>query len=283
MSTQTLERSGTHENWTFVVIALATALVIVAFACAFVILPHFQRNRETASIKQAVEHALGFHAHEQLMTTQPSLRVPSYIVWNEETIRAASSGDAKRGEFIAINCTACHGEKGMTEQTWIPNLAGVDRLVLYKQLEDFRSGTRLSGPMSAIAQSLTPQQWADVAAYFSALPGLPETTAEMIPQSGRSLHEEDSTKRLIFAGDPKRGIPGCATCHGPAGYRLSAPALSRQNADYICQQLQNFSQGTRANDIYMPMRTIARLLEPEEMHALAAAYSVGVPGPEQGR
>jgi hypothetical protein len=42
----------------------------------------------------------------------------------------------------------------------IPSLAGLDRLVLYKQLDDFRSGTRLSGPMSAIAQSLKPQQYA---------------------------------------------------------------------------------------------------------------------------
>ena len=163
----------------------------------------------------------------------------------------------------------------MTQQTWIPNLAGVDRLVLYKQLADFRSGKRLSGPMSAIAQSLTPQQSADVAAYFSSLSGLPETGGERMPEPGRSYRGADATKRLIFAGDPTRGIAGCATCHGPAGYRIGAPALFRQNEAYIEQQLQNFAQGVRTNDMNLPMRTIARLLKSDEMHAVAVAYSNG--------
>jgi cytochrome c553 len=165
----------------------------------------------------------------------------------------------------------------MTTQRWIPNLAGLDRLVMYKQLADFRSGTRLSGPMSAIAQSLTPRQSADVAAYFASLPGLPQTGGERIPESGRSYRTQDVTKRLIFAGDPRRGIPGCSTCHGPAGYRMGAPALSHQNQAYIEQQLQNFAQGVRANDMHMPMRTIGSSLKPEEIHALAVAYSSGTP------
>jgi cytochrome c553 len=236
-------------------------------------MPRFQRGHAISSTREAVGNALGFHSHEKLVSSQPPVRIPTYVVWNELTIHEALNGDIKRGEFVAINCTGCHGERGMTEQTWIPNLAGIGRLVLYKQLEDFRSGTRLSGPMSAIAQALTPQQTADVAAYFSSLLGLPETSGERMPKSGRSYHTENATKRLIFAGDPKRGIAGCATCHGPGGYRLGAPALSRQNGDYIEQQLQNFAQGVRANDMHMPMRTIAQLLKADEVHSLAMAYS----------
>ena len=33
-----------------------------------------------------------------------------------------------------------------------------------------------------------------------------------------------SGERLIYAGDPKRGIAACASCHGPGGY----PALPRR-------------------------------------------------------
>lgn len=266
-----------NDNWTLVVVAILTAIVVMAFGFGFVILPRFQRGHGTHSTRAAIDNALGFHAHEKLMSTQPPLRVPTRIAWNEATIREALSGDVRRGEFVAINCTACHGEKGMTEQTWIPNLAGMDRLVLYKQLEDFRSGTRLSGPMSAIAESLTRQQSADVAAYFSSLPGLPDSGGERTPESGRTYHTKDATQRLIFAGDPGRGIAGCATCHGPAGYRIGAPALSRQNGAYIEQQLQNFAEGVRANDMHMPMRTIAGLLKPDERRALAVAYSNGIP------
>lgn len=79
----------------------------------------------------------------------------------------------------------------------------------------------------------------------------------------------------LIAGDPKRGIAGCATCHGPGGYRLGAPTLARQNAEYIEQQLQNFAQAVRRNDMNMPMRTIAPLIKPDEIHALALAYANG--------
>lgn len=263
-----------RDTLAFAAICALSGIGVIAFGVGFLILPRFQQGQGTASTRGALHNALGFHKHESAATSaQPPLRIPTYIAWDESTIHEALSGDAKRGEFIAINCTACHGDKGMTTQTWIPNLAGLDRLVLYKQLADFRSGTRLSGPMSAIAQALTPQQSADVAAYFASLPGLPQTGRERVPESGRSYHAKDVTKRLIFAGDPTRGIPGCATCHGPAGYRMGAPALSHQNQAYMEQQLQNFAQGVRANDMHMPMRTIGSSLKPDEIHALAVAYS----------
>jgi cytochrome c553 len=111
--------------------------------------------------------------------------------------------------------------------------------------------------MSAIAQSLTPQQYADVSAYFASLPGLPENSGERTPRPNSSYRNRDPVQRLIYAGDPKRGIAACASCHGPGGYRIGAPALAKQNELYLEQQLQAFAQGTRANDMDMQMRTIA--------------------------
>jgi cytochrome c553 len=263
-------------SWTFRVIAIISGILAVGFGFGFLILPRFQQGHEISEIS-GFDSALGFHHHRPMATGMtPPLQVPTYIVWNESTIHEGLSGDVARGEFVAFNCIACHGEKGMSTQPWIPNLAGMDRLFLYKQLADFRSGTRLWGPMSALAQSLTPQQSADVAAYFSSLPGLPPTSGIRMPESGRSYHTADPTRRLIFAGDPKRGIAGCATCHGPGGYRLGAPTLAKQNAAYIEEQLQNFAQGARRNDMNMPMRTIAPLIQPEEVHSLALAYSSGM-------
>jgi cytochrome c553 len=80
-------------------------------------------------------------------------------------------------------------------------------------------------------------------------------------------------QRLIYAGDPKRGIATCASCHGPGGYRIGAFALTKQKEHYIDQQLLAFAQGTRANDMNMPMRTIAAMLSESEMRALAEAYA----------
>ena len=271
-----MSANASWNSWTLGVIAILSGLLVLGFGFGFLILPRFQQGHQAGSVMGGIHNALGFHKHEHTSgSVSPPVQVPTYIVWNESTIREALSGDVARGEFVAYNCIACHGEKSMSSQVWIPTLAGMDRLFLYKQLADFGSGTRLSGPMSAIAQSLTAQQSADVAAYFASLSGLPEVTGLRIPESGRSYHAADATKRLIYAGDPKRGIAGCATCHGPGGYRLGAPSLARQNAAYIEHQLLNFAQGVRRNDMNMPMRTIAPLIRADEMHALAVAYSNG--------
>jgi cytochrome c553 len=93
-----------------------------------------------------------------------------------------------------------------------------------------------------------------------------------LPESGRSLRQPDPAKRLVYAGDPQRGIPPCSACHGPGGYKLGAPALQGQHADYIERQLAAFAQGIRQNDIFEQMRIIAKQLTPDEMHAVAAFY-----------
>ena len=64
----------------------------------------------------------------------------------------------------------------------------------------------------------------------------------------------------------------CSACHGPGGYKLGAPALQGQHADYIERQLAAFAQGIRQYDIFEQMRVIAKQLTPDEMHALAAFY-----------
>jgi len=268
------EPSRFHNPTGFIVVAVVSATVVVAFGLGFLLLPRYQESHASFSTKDALYDALGLHIHGKAFNTlQPPLRIPTYIAWTETTLQQATAGDRKRGEFIATNCTACHGENGLSTQPWVPSLAGLDPLVLYKQLDDFRSGTRLSGPMSAIAQSLTPQQYADVSAYFASLPGLPENRGERTPRPNSSYRNHDPVQRLIYAGDPKRGIAPCASCHGPGGYRIGAPALAKQNELYIEQQLQAFAQGTRANDMDMPMRTIASALTESEMRALARAYA----------
>jgi cytochrome c553 len=96
------------------------------------------------------------------------------------------------------------------------------------------------------------------------------------PESGRGFRQSNVGERLIFAGDPQRGIAPCASCHGPGGYKLGAPPLKGQYSAYIERQLAAFAQGIRQNDIYEQMRSIARHLTADEMKTVAEYF--GAPG-----
>ncbi len=96
--------------------------------------------------------------------------IPSYVAWTPETIAAASSGDAFQGMLLAKRCDHCHGAEGFSAVASIPNLAGINRLAIWKQLEDYRTHKRLSHAMAPIAESLSPRDEADVVAYYARLP-----------------------------------------------------------------------------------------------------------------
>jgi cytochrome c553 len=203
-------------------------------------------------------------------------RVPSNIVWNEQTIASAKAGNAIRGLVLARRCERCHGAEGFSPDASTPNLAGMDRLSLWKELNDFRDGKRQSRFMQPIAAALMPPDYADLAAYYSMLPTYPDPMdTRAFPQAPTGSFPNARPARLVAGGDGSRGIPPCQACHGPLATKNGAPSLETQNSDYIQEQLNAFAVGTRTNDIDMPMRAIARLLTAEERQALAAYYGSG--------
>jgi cytochrome c553 len=204
-------------------------------------------------------------------------KIPSYVAWTPETIAAASRGDAFRGMLLARRCEHCHGAEGFSSIATTPNLAGIGRLTVWKQLEDFRMHKRESHPMNAIAESLSPGDEADLVAYYAKLPVFYDPEDKRIfPQSRPGPTDASSASRLVSFGDGERGIPPCQACHGPVAYRPGAPSLASQNAGYLLDQLEAFAKRTRANDINMPMRTIAAQLTEEEKQALAEYYGAGL-------
>ena len=253
---------------------VAVCTVTVSAVLGFLILPRFQQNGPVLDTWAAICTALGIAADSgPAGEPQPSVRTPTGIAWTETTRVAIASGEKQHGAFVALNCTVCHGEEGVSQSSLIPTLGGMDAAVIYKQLDDYRTGKRLWGVMNGIASALTAQDRTDVAAYLASLAGgLPPVGSEGVPQTGRSLRQSDPAIRLVFAGDPRRGIPPCSACHGPGGHKLGAPALTGQHTAYIERQLAAFSQGMRRNDINQQMRVIAMELTPDEMHAVAVYY-----------
>jgi cytochrome c553 len=250
--------------------------VIIVASCllGFVFLSRYQQNEEPLGIWGAICRGLGITADTAAAASpQPPIRVPTDVAWTQATLDQIRSGNVERGAVVALNCTACHERSRANPGQLIPTLDGMDAAVIFKQLADYRSGKRPWGVMNAIAKALSVSDSANVAAYFaSRTGGLQANSGVRVPQGGRGLRQSDAGARLVFAGDPKRGIAPCAACHGPGGYRIGAPALEGQYAGYIERQLAAFAQGIRENDIYEQMRVIARQLTPEEMKALAEFY-----------
>jgi cytochrome c553 len=212
-----------------------------------------------------------------LASDNPPDRIPSYVAFTPETIAAASRGDAFRGMLLAKRCDHCHGAEGFSAEAYIPNLVGLDKLAIWKQLEDFRSHKRQSRAMGPIADSLSPRDVSDVVAYYAKLPAFADPQDNRIfPQSRPDPGHAATASRLVSFGDGERGIPPCQACHGPVAYRPGVPSLATQNAVYVLNQLEAFAGQTRANDINMPMRTIAALLTDDERHAIAEYYGSGL-------
>jgi len=207
------------------------------------------------------------------------VRIPSNVAWTAETIAMASSGDAFRGSLIGRRCDRCHGREGFSSSSSpsVPNLASMDRRVIWKQLDDFRSGKRSSHVMQPIANSLSLRDSADVAAYYWMMPIAPDPQDDRaFPQPLSDPRHEAVAGRLIGTGDGSRGLPPCQACHGPIGFVIGAPSLATQNGTYILEQIEAFASGRRTNDINLPMRSIAVQLTEDERHALAESYGAGV-------
>jgi cytochrome c553 len=264
-----MARIKLHDPWVRVGWLSLVALVTVAVILGFGVLDREQVNDRPLGLWAAICRGLGLSSDTgPAGEPQPPLRTPTRIAWTRATLAQVAAGDVERGEFVAINCTACHGEQGVSSSGLYPSLAGMDAVVIYKQLDDFRVGKRSWGAMNGIAQALSPEASADVAAYFASRtkPAAPVVSAQ---------REQPPDKRLIFAGDPARGIAACSTCHGPVGSKVGAPTLLGQQPDYIERQLAAFAQGMRRNDVNRQMRTIATQLKPEEMRAIAEFYGGG--------
>ena len=269
--------SKLNNPWVQISWGLTAGLLVIAALLGFVLLSREQQNGPPLELWSALCRGLGITGDiGPAGELRPPLATPTRIAWTSADRTQVASGNIKRGEFVAINCTACHGEQGVSASDQFPTLAGMDAAAIYKQLDDFRTGKRSSGVMHAIAHAISEQASADVAAYYASLTnGLAPIVNERL-RAGHTLREHDPAKRLAFAGDPARGIAPCSACHGPGGHKLGAPSVQGQRPAYIERQLAGFAQGVRRNDINQQMRTIATQLTPEEMQLIAKFYGTGM-------
>jgi len=100
----------------------------------------------------------------------------------------AHAADLEAGRAKAVTvCAACHGANGVSVSDAIPNLAGQRAAYLEGQLKALKDGSRKNPIMNAIAAQLSPEDMANVAAFFSVQPGAQQgAKSAFLPNVARS-------------------------------------------------------------------------------------------------
>ena len=248
-------------------------IVLSGFVLGVVIIPVVQGRSDGIDAYTAICRALGIlpgsPAWQQVTDRTPPAPV-SQVVWTPDLLQILANANPERGRAKAQEvCVACHGEQGVSAAPEYPHLAGQSGAAIYKQLNDYRTGSRAHQLMTDIAKALDEPTLGDVAAYYAAQPKRNLNLKTLAESPPAIVH-------LVELGDPSRNIPPCAACHRPgSGGPIEAPILAEQGQEYIVRQLKLYASGERRNDVYGRMRIIAAKLTPGEIDGLAAYYRAG--------
>jgi cytochrome c553 len=215
-------------------------------------------------------------AYKAPFAAEDTSAIVDYLV-NLKNVMSQSASrqpDVKHGAVIVAQgtaagappCAQCHAFNGVSDASGaFPRLAGQSAYYLAGQLRDFASGVRASAIMSPIAKALSPDDVADVTAYFAGVdapfPPLKAPNAALVKRGAE----------LAKAGGPEK--LHCDNCHGPGGSGEPPviPYLAGQYAHYIAFTLQMWQEGFRKNSPDA-MGVIAKTLDDQEILAVAAYY-----------
>jgi len=242
-------------------------LVVLTVACllvGFVWLPSvhadFRADGLWASICRAAGVPASWSGDGGPATVEK--RPTTDVVLDRAMARGGTSDAIGRGATLALNCTMCHGARGMSQSN-APNLAGQYSEVVVKQLNDYKSGHRKSSIMEGLAKAMSVRYVDDLGAYYASLPKArtaPTTYGEPLPA-------------LVRVGDPLRNIAPCISCHGGVDQKLGAPWIEGMPRDYLAAQLAAFKSGERRNDSEAQMRNMVRAMTQKEIDEVAAFYA----------
>jgi cytochrome c553 len=259
------------KGWTLWASLAVAGFLAFSLLMGLVVLPMAQAPNANLDAWTAICRAIGLQpgtpAQRQPVSTAVAAPV-SRVQWSPRTLKILASADPRPGaQAASAVCSACHGEEGMSMTAQFPRLAGQSPEAIYNQLSDYRSGARFNAQMTPVAQGLSEEQLAEVAAYFGHIKSGPALGL------GQKTVDDEAIRRLIFRGDPARRIPPCEGCHARGvGGPPEAPVIAGQTAAYVERQLLAYRSGERRNDVYRRMRDIAERLTPAEIKALSTAY-----------
>jgi cytochrome c553 len=145
-------------------------------------------------------------------------------------------GDAAAGEKKNAMCIGCHGIVGyqasFPEVYKAPMISGQGAKYIVSALTAYQKGERKHPTMRAIAQSLTPQDMADLAAYYSVSGVDPSKKLD-----DKASKEPSAKVQALIAK------AACVSCHGANFSKPIDPAypkLAGQHSDYLFVALKSY-------------------------------------------
>lgn len=151
----------------------------------------------------------------------------------------ALTPDMNKGKQLYFNCALCHTPEGWGNPGGrYPQIAGQHQSVILKQLADIYRGNRDNPtmyPFSASVFKMGPQALADLSAYISKLPMVPNNSVGpgMNLEEGKALYDEN-----------------CVKCHGESGEgdaKEFYPRIHGQHFQYVQRQMHWIKRGKRRN------------------------------------
>lgn len=249
------------------------SILLVGILLGVVVIPVVQGWAVGLDAYTAICRALGIlpgsPAQPQPLDKTPATPV-SQVVWTPDVLHILARADAAKGRAkVQEVCVACHGETGVSPSPEFPHLAGQSGAAIYKQIYDYRTGSRTHPLMTDLSKALDESTIADVAAYYAGQP-------QRNPNPVTLAEAPSAIIQLVELGDPRRNIPPCASCHrAGSGGPIETPVLAEQRDEYLIQQMKLYASGERRNDVYARMRLIASRLTEDEIKGLARYYRAG--------
>jgi len=207
----------------------------------------------------------------KLLLTLSSVLVASVTALSAHAQDA--QGDAKAGEKKIAMCIGCHGIPGyqasFPEVHKVPMISGQNAKFIVSALNAYKKGERKHPSMRGIADTLSDQDIADVAAYYEAHGKVEGAAPKAAPAPSAKVAE------LLNKG-------GCVACHGADFNKPidpSYPKVAGQHADYLFVALKSYKtegQATwgRSNAI---MGGVAKQFTNAELKEMAK-YISSLPG-----
>ena len=144
-------------------------------------------------------------------------------------------GDAKAGERKIAMCIGCHGIVGyqasFPEIHKVPKLSGQGARYIVSALNAYKKGERKHPTMRGIADALSDQDIADVAAFYST-----QGVSDGGVAAAKAAEGSAKAMALLAKG-------GCVSCHGESLSKPidpSYPKIAGQHSDYLYVALKSY-------------------------------------------